>query len=55
MLGMPNWSMSSHVFLGLTIPEVNGLTNPYYNNYYSSGQLLTPEIAMNFAVSLYRG
>ena len=30
------------MFLGLTAPSVNGIPNPYYNNYYSYGQLITP-------------
>ena len=38
MLGTPVTDEFSHMFLGLMVPKVNGLTNPYYNNYYSYGE-----------------
>jgi arylsulfatase A-like enzyme len=41
------------MFLGLTVPMVNGLENPYYNNYYSWGDLISPEVADGFLRSAY--
>lgn len=45
MLGMPTVDEFSHMFLGLTVPMVNGIANPYYNTYMEQGELITPEIA----------
>jgi hypothetical protein len=53
MLGTPTTDEFSHQFLGLTTPSVNGITNPYYNNYYSYGEPITPEIADNFIKDSY--
>jgi 2',3'-cyclic-nucleotide 2'-phosphodiesterase (5'-nucleotidase family) len=53
MLGEPTTDEFSHMFLGLTTPAVNGLANPYYNNYYSYGLLITPEIADGFLRQSY--
>ncbi len=52
-LGNPVTDEFSHMFLGLTVPMVNGLTNPYYNNYYSYGQLITPAMADGFLREAY--
>ena len=43
MLGKPATDEFSHMFMGLSAPSVNGIVNPYYNNYYSYGKLITPE------------
>ena len=48
MLGAPTVDEFSHMFLGLTVPSVNGLANPYYNTYMSYGEVITPEIADGF-------
>jgi 2',3'-cyclic-nucleotide 2'-phosphodiesterase (5'-nucleotidase family) len=53
MLGSPTVDEFSHMFLGLTVPMVNGLANPYYNNYYSYGELITPEIADGYLRDAY--
>jgi len=53
MLGNPVTDEFSHMFLGLTVPSVNGLTNPYYNNYYSYGELISPAIADGFLRDAY--
>ena len=53
MLGEPTTDEFSHMFYGLTVPEVNGLTNTYYNNYYSYGELITPDIADGFLKVAY--
>jgi 2',3'-cyclic-nucleotide 2'-phosphodiesterase (5'-nucleotidase family) len=53
MLGSPTTDEFSHMFLGLTQPEVNGLTNPYYNNYYSYGKLISPPVAEGFLQDAY--
>jgi 2',3'-cyclic-nucleotide 2'-phosphodiesterase (5'-nucleotidase family)/predicted AlkP superfamily phosphohydrolase/phosphomutase len=53
MLGTSATDEFQHMFLGLTVPEVNGLVNPYYNNYYSYGELITPEKADGFIRSAY--
>lgn len=53
MLGAPATDEFSHMFLGLTVPQVNGIPNPYYNNYFSYGQLITPEIADGFLRDAY--
>ena len=45
MIGNPATDEFSHMFLGLTVPSVNGLTNPYYNTYTSYGEVITPERA----------
>lgn len=45
MLGNPVTDEFSHMFLGLTVPAVNGLANPYYNSYASYGEVITPERA----------
>jgi len=48
MMGMPTVDEFSHMFLGLTTPMVNGLTNPYYNTYQSYGEVITPDLADSF-------
>jgi 2',3'-cyclic-nucleotide 2'-phosphodiesterase (5'-nucleotidase family)/predicted AlkP superfamily phosphohydrolase/phosphomutase len=53
MLGNPVTDEFSHMFLGLTAPAVSGIANPYYNNYYSYGELITPEIANGFLRDAY--
>jgi 2',3'-cyclic-nucleotide 2'-phosphodiesterase (5'-nucleotidase family)/predicted AlkP superfamily phosphohydrolase/phosphomutase len=53
MLGNPATDEFSHMFLGLTTPVVNGLVNPYYNNYYSYGELISPEVADGFLKEAY--
>ena len=53
MIGNPATDEFQHMFLGLTVPAVNGLTNPYYNNYYSYGELITPEKADGYIRSAY--
>jgi 2',3'-cyclic-nucleotide 2'-phosphodiesterase (5'-nucleotidase family) len=54
MLGAPATDEFSHMFLGLTTPSVNGLANPYYNNYYSYGELISPAIADGFIREAYK-
>ena len=46
MMGNPATDEFSHMFLGLTVPMVNGLANPYYNTYTSYGEVITPERPM---------
>ncbi len=53
MLGNPVTDEFSHMFLGLTQPVVSGITNPYYNNYYSYGELISPAIADGFLREAY--
>ena len=53
MLGNPTTDEFSHMFLGLTTPTVNGIANPYYNNYYSYGQVITPAIADGYIREAY--
>lgn len=53
MLGNPATDEFSHMFLGLTVPVVSGIPNPYYNNYTSYGQLITPQIANGFIRDAY--
>ncbi len=53
LLGNPVTDEFSHMFLGLTTPMVNGIANPYYNNYYSYGRLITPEIAEGYLKDAY--
>jgi 2',3'-cyclic-nucleotide 2'-phosphodiesterase (5'-nucleotidase family) len=53
MLGNPVTDEFSHMFLGLTVPSVNGLANPYYNTYTSYGELITPEIAEGILKDAY--
>ena len=53
MLGEPTTDEFSHMFYGLTIPMVNGLTNPYYNTYTSYGEVITPELADDFLEVAY--
>jgi 2',3'-cyclic-nucleotide 2'-phosphodiesterase (5'-nucleotidase family) len=53
MLGNPVTDEFSHMFLGLTVPMVNGLTNPYYNNYYSYGRLISPQVAEGYLKAAY--
>ena len=53
MLGAPTTDEFSHMFLGLTVPMVNGLANPYYNNYYSYGELISPDVADGFLKDAY--
>jgi 2',3'-cyclic-nucleotide 2'-phosphodiesterase (5'-nucleotidase family) len=53
MLGNPVTDEFSHMFLGLTVPMVSGIPNPYYNTYTSYGQVITPEIADSFLRDAY--
>ena len=53
MLGNPVTDEFSHMFLGLTTPQVNGIANPYYNNYSSYGELITPAKADGFLRAAY--
>jgi len=53
MLGSPTSDEFSHMFLGLTVPSVNGLTNPYYENYYSYDELITPAKAEGYIRDAY--
>lgn len=53
MMGNPVTDEFAHMFLGLTVPMVNGLVNPYYNNYYSYGELISPEVAEGFLKDAY--
>jgi 2',3'-cyclic-nucleotide 2'-phosphodiesterase (5'-nucleotidase family)/predicted AlkP superfamily phosphohydrolase/phosphomutase len=54
MLGNPVTDEFSHQFLGLTVPVVNGILNPYYNNYYSYGQLITHTGAEGYLREAYK-
>ena len=54
MLGTPTTDEFSHMFLGLTTPKVNGIANPYYNNYYSYGKLISPKVADGFIREAYK-
>jgi 2',3'-cyclic-nucleotide 2'-phosphodiesterase (5'-nucleotidase family) len=53
MLGSPATDEFSHMFLGLTVPQVNGLANPYYNTYTSYGKVITPKMADRYIRSAY--
>jgi 2',3'-cyclic-nucleotide 2'-phosphodiesterase (5'-nucleotidase family) len=53
LLGEPTTDEFSHMFYGLTQPEVYGITNPYYNTYTEYGELITPEIADGFLREAY--
>ena len=53
MLGNPATDEFSHMFLGLTVPAVNGLSNPYYNTYTSYGEVITPAKADAYIRSAY--
>jgi 2',3'-cyclic-nucleotide 2'-phosphodiesterase (5'-nucleotidase family) len=53
MLGVPTADEFSHMFLGLTQPEVNGLANPYYNTYTEYGEVITAEKADGFLQQAY--
>jgi 2',3'-cyclic-nucleotide 2'-phosphodiesterase (5'-nucleotidase family) len=53
MLGNPVTDEFSHMFLGLTVPSVNGIANPYYNTYASFGETITHEIAEGFLRDAY--
>jgi 2',3'-cyclic-nucleotide 2'-phosphodiesterase (5'-nucleotidase family) len=53
MMGNPATDEFSHMFYGLTQPMVNGIANPYYNNYYSYDELITPAIADGFLKEAY--
>jgi 2',3'-cyclic-nucleotide 2'-phosphodiesterase (5'-nucleotidase family) len=53
MLGAPVTDEFSHMFLGLSTPTVSGIANPYYNNYYSYGELITPRKAYGYIRSAY--
>ena len=53
MLGNPATDEFSHMFLGLTVPTVSGIANPYYNTYTSYGQVITPAIANGFLRDAY--
>ena len=53
MLGNPVTDEFSHMFLGLTVPQVNGIANPWYSNYFSYGELISPEFAEGFLRDAY--
>jgi len=53
MMGNPVTDEFSHMFLGLTVPSVSGLANPYYNDYYSYEELISPEVADGFLKAAY--
>jgi len=53
MLGAPATDEFSHMFLGLTQPQVNGIANPYYNNYFSYGELISPAVADGYIREAY--
>jgi 2',3'-cyclic-nucleotide 2'-phosphodiesterase (5'-nucleotidase family)/predicted AlkP superfamily phosphohydrolase/phosphomutase len=53
MLGEAVTDEFSHMFMGLSTPMVNGLANPYYNNYYSYGELISPDVADGFLRQSY--
>ena len=53
MMGNPATDEFSHMFLGLTVPMVNGLANPYYNTYKSYGEVITPARADSFIRAAY--
>jgi 2',3'-cyclic-nucleotide 2'-phosphodiesterase (5'-nucleotidase family) len=53
MMGVPTADEFSHMFLGLTVPMVSGIANPYYNTYTEYGELITPEIADGFLREAY--
>jgi len=53
MMGNPATDEFSHMFLGLTVPTVSGLANPYYNTYTSYGEVITPELADGFIKEAY--
>ena len=53
LLGNPVTDEFSHMFLGLTTPSVNGITNPYYNTYASYGEVITPAKADGFLRAAY--
>jgi hypothetical protein len=53
MMGNPATDEFSHMFLGLTVPMVNGLVNPYYNTYTSYGEVVTPAKADGFIRDAY--
>jgi 2',3'-cyclic-nucleotide 2'-phosphodiesterase (5'-nucleotidase family) len=53
LMGNPATDEFSHMFMGLTQPQVNGVVNPWYNNYYSYGELITPEMADEFIRDAY--
>jgi len=54
MMGNPATDEFSHMFMGLTVPKVNGLVNPYYNTYTSYGQVITPAKANGFIRRAYK-
>lgn len=53
LLGNPVTDEFSHMFLGLTTASVNGVVNPYYNNYYSHGMLISPAVADGYLRDAY--
>jgi 2',3'-cyclic-nucleotide 2'-phosphodiesterase (5'-nucleotidase family) len=53
MMGAPTTDEFSHMFLGLTVPTVNGLANPYYNTYTSYGEVITPKKADRYIRDAY--
>jgi 2',3'-cyclic-nucleotide 2'-phosphodiesterase (5'-nucleotidase family)/predicted AlkP superfamily phosphohydrolase/phosphomutase len=53
MMGAPTTDEFSHMFLGLMAPTVSGIENPYYDNYYSYGELITPDVADGFLKDAY--
>ena len=54
MVGNPATDEFSHMFLGLSTPSVNGVENPYFEDYYSYGELITPEVADGFIRDAYK-
>jgi len=54
MLGNPTTDEFSHMFLGLTVPMVNGLANPHYNTYQSYGEVITPARAEGIIRDAYK-
>jgi 2',3'-cyclic-nucleotide 2'-phosphodiesterase (5'-nucleotidase family)/predicted AlkP superfamily phosphohydrolase/phosphomutase len=54
MLGHPTVDEFSHQFLGLTVPAVNGLGNPYYGNYTVWGETINAEKAQGYIRDAYR-
>ena len=53
MMGNPVTDEFAHMFLGLTVPMVNGLVNPYYNTYTSYGEVITPAKAEGYIRDAY--
>jgi 2',3'-cyclic-nucleotide 2'-phosphodiesterase (5'-nucleotidase family) len=53
LLGTPTTDEFSHMFLGLTVPKVNGIANPYYDTYQEYGETITPAKADSFLEAAY--